>query len=88
MSSSLYECRFEKVAGKHHTFFTKRFYRDKSERIHFASAMTMTGRNEELIKDEISSYLNIVEFIQFSGSHVTEDLHQLWRRLIFNIHIL
>lgn len=81
------ECRLEKVAGKHHTFFTKRFDRHKHERIHFASAMTMTGKSEELIRDELPSYLEIVEFIQFSGSNVTEDLHQLWRRIIFNILI-
>jgi serine/threonine-protein kinase HipA len=49
--------------------------------------MTMTGKNEELIRDETPSYLEIVEFIQFSGAHVTEDLHQLWKRLIFNILI-
>lgn len=81
------ESRIEKIAGKHHTFFTKRFDRDKAERIHFASAMTMTGKNEELIRDEIPSYLDIVEFIQFSGFRVTDDLHQLWRRIVFNILI-
>ncbi|WEK34236.1 MAG: HipA domain-containing protein [Candidatus Pseudobacter hemicellulosilyticus] len=81
------ECRIEKVAGKHHTFFTKRFDRDREKRIHFSSAMTMTGKNEDLIRDNTPSYLDIVEFIQFSGVHVTEDLHQLWRRIIFNILI-
>jgi serine/threonine-protein kinase HipA len=81
------DCRLEKVAGKHHTFFTKRFDRLKHERIHFASAMTMTGKSEELIRDELPSYLDIVEFIQFSGSSVTEDMHQLWRRIIFNMLI-
>jgi serine/threonine-protein kinase HipA len=81
------DCRLEKVAGKHHTFFTKRFDRLKHERIHFASAMTMTGKSEELIRDELPSYLDILEFIQFSGSSVTEDMHQLWRRIIFNMLI-
>ena len=81
------DCRLEKVAGKHHTFFTKRFDRLKHERIHFASAMTMTGKSEELIRDELPSYLDIVEFIQFSGSSVIEDMHQLWRRIIFNMLI-
>ncbi len=81
------DCRLEKVAGKHHTFFTKRFDRNMGERIHFASAMTMTGKNEELIRNEQPSYLDIVEFIQFSGIHITEDLHQLWRRMLFNILI-
>ena len=79
------ESRLEHITGTHHTFFTKRFDREKQERIHFASAMTMTGKNEELIRDETPSYLDIVEFIQFSGSQVNEDLHQLWKRLIFNI---
>ena len=81
------ESRLEHIAGKYDTFFTKRFDRDKRERIHFASAMTMTGRNEELIRDETPSYLDIVEFIQFSGTHVDEDLKQLWRRIVFNILI-
>lgn len=81
------ESKLERVADNHHTFFTKRFDRKRQERIHFASAMTMTGKNEELIRDETPSYLEIVEFIQFSGTHVAEDLHQLWRRLVFNILI-
>lgn len=81
------ESRLEHITGSYHTFFTKRFDRQKQDRIHFASAMTMTGKNEELIRDETTSYLDIVEFIQFSGAHVTEDLHQLWKRLIFNILI-
>lgn len=81
------DCRLERVAGKHHTFFTKRFDRLKHERIHFASAMTMAGKSEELIRDELPSYLDILEFIQFSGSSVTEDMHQLWRRIIFNMLI-
>lgn len=81
------DCRLEKVSGKHHTFFTKRFDRTKTGRIHFASAMTMTGKNEALIRDETPSYLDIAEFIQFSGTHITEDLHQLWRRMVFNMLI-
>jgi serine/threonine-protein kinase HipA len=81
------ESQLEHVAGKYNTFFTKRFDRDKQQRIHFASAMTMTGRSEKRIRDEMPSYLDITEFIQFSGTHVNEDLHQLWRRIIFNILI-
>lgn len=81
------DCRLEKIAGRYHTFFTKRFDREKATRIHFASAMTMTGKNEVLIGDETPSYLDIAEFIQFSGTNVTDDLHQLWRRIVFNILI-
>lgn len=81
------ECKLEKVAGRYHTFFTKRFDREKHERIHFSSAMTMTGHNEELIRDNVPSYLEIAEFIQSFGSEVDKDLKQLWRRIIFNILI-
>lgn len=81
------ESKIEKVTGKYHTFFTLRFDREKGQRIHFASAMTMTGKDEELIRDDTPSYLDIVESIQFSGTHVTEDLHQLWRRIVFNVLI-
>ncbi len=80
-------CKLEQIAGPYRTFFTKRFDRIKSDRIHFASAMAMTGKSEELIRDESPSYLDIVEFIQFSGSAIEEDLHQLWRRIVFNIAI-
>lgn len=81
------ECKLQHITGGYHTFFTKRFDRVKRERIHFASAMTMTGKNEDLIRDDIPSYLDIAEFIQFSGIHVEEDLEQLWRRIVFNIAI-
>ena len=79
--------KIEKVAGNHHTFFTKRFDREKGERIHFASAMTMTGNNEDTIRDNPASYLDIVDFIQTYGAAVEENLHQLWRRIVFNIAI-
>lgn len=81
------ECKIEKVAGKYHTFFTKRFDRLKEARIHFASAMTMTGNNEDTIKNNTPSYLDIAEFIQFNESNNKKELHQLWRRLVFNIAI-
>ena len=80
-------CRMEKIMGRYHTFFTKRFDRENGERIHFASAMTMTGNNEEIINDNHPSYLEIAEFISNYGVNVEENLHQLWRRIVFNISI-
>lgn len=80
-------CLIEKVAGKYHTFFTKRFDREDGERIHFASAMTMTGNNEDTIRDHPGSYLELAEFIQTYGANVEQNLHQLWRRIVFNIAI-
>lgn len=81
------ESRIERIAGQHHTFFTRRFDRQNGERIHFASAMTMTGNNEDTIKDNPAGYLDIAEFIQFTGARNTIDLHQLWRRIVYNIAI-
>ncbi len=81
------ECKIEKIAGKYFTFFTKRFDRVKEKRIHFASAMTMTGNNEDTIKENPPSYLDIAEFIQFNESNNIKELHQLWKRMVFNIAI-
>ena len=79
--------RIQKVAGKYHTFLTKRFDRLRGERVHFSSAMTMTSNNEDTIRDSPASYLEIAEFVQFSGSEVKADLQQLWRRIVFNIAV-
>ena len=79
--------KIEKIAGKYHTFFTKRFDREKEERIHFASAMTLLGKTEESIRDNPGSYLEIAEFIQTFGANIEENLQQLWKRIVFNIAI-
>ncbi len=88
---SMAESRVEKVAGDHHTFFTKRFDRTRNgsrlERVHFASAMTMTGNSEDTVRDTPPSYLEIAEFIQFASDSSERDLDQLWRRIVFNIAV-
>jgi serine/threonine-protein kinase HipA len=76
-----------KISGNHNTFVTKRFDRIKKDRIHFASAMTMTGNYEEYLKSNRASYLEIAEFLKFSGASNREDLNQLWRRIVFSIAI-
>jgi serine/threonine-protein kinase HipA len=81
------ESKIQHIAGKYNTFFTKRFDRIAGERVHFASAMTMTNNNEDTIRDNPASYLDLAEFIQYSGGNIQADLHQLWRRIIFNIAI-
>ncbi len=79
--------KIEKVTGRFNTFFTKRFDREEGERIHFASAMTMTGHNEETLRDHTASYLELAEFIQNHGAMVNDNLEQLWKRIVFNIAI-
>jgi serine/threonine-protein kinase HipA len=49
--------------------------------------MTMTGNNESTLKDKQASYLDIAEFIQYNLPNNKSMLHQLWRRMVFNILI-
>ena len=79
--------RIEKITGNYNTFFTQRFDRIRKERIHFSSAMTMTGNNEDTIRNSSASYLDIAEFIQTNGVNIDRNLHQLWRRIVFNIAV-
>lgn len=81
------ESKIEMIAGQYHTFLTKRFDRENGGRIHFASAMTMTGNTEETLKSFSPSYLDIVDVIENYGTNVEKNLHQLWRRIIFNIAV-
>lgn len=77
-----------KFNNKYHTYLTKRFDRDKdSNRIHFASAMTLLGYSDGAGAEDGISYLEIAEFIIKHGSHVTEDLKELFRRIVFSVCI-
>ncbi len=79
------EARLLNISGRYRTFLTKRFDRQDGMRIHFASAMTMTGNSEETIKDQPVSYLDLAEFIQNYGRNIAGDLAQLWKRIVFNL---
>lgn len=59
----------------------KRFDRNAGNRIHFLSAMTLLGLDDG---DE-ATYTDIAEVIRKHSSEPTEDLHELWRRIVFNI---
>ena len=77
--------QIKRFSGKHDTFLTKRFDRQKGKRIHFASAMTLLERIDGSGSEEGVSYLDFVDFLARNGSQVDKDLEQLWRRIIFNI---
>lgn len=79
------EGRAQKFNSRYNTFLTKRFDRNKGERIHFASAMTLLGRNDGDGYQEGISYLQLVNFIMIHGARVNEDMEELWRRIVFNI---
>ena len=59
----------------------RRFDRDGARRIPFMSALTALDAADE----EAPSYLGIAEAIRRDGSAVRADLHQLWRRIVFNV---
>jgi serine/threonine-protein kinase HipA len=78
----------QKFSGNQYTYISKRFDRKPgNQRIHFASAMTMLGRKDGDNYNSGLSYLDITGFIMQSGdkNHVNADLHELWKRIVFNI---
>ena len=64
------------------TFLVKRFDREKTKRIHFESAMTLLGKNDG---DDGTSYLELASFIKSYGINIKENLHELFKRVAFNI---
>lgn len=59
----------------------RRFDRRERQRIPYMSALTALDASD----NETRSYLEIAEFLRREGSQVNEDLHQLWRRIVFNM---
>ena len=60
---------------------SKRFDRCGETRIPYASAMTMLGAVDG---EGEHNYLEIAEFIAANGAEPTEDLRELWRRMVFS----
>ncbi len=80
------ECKAEKFSSPHHTFLTKRFDRTpNNERLHFTSAMTMLGYTDGNNASSGVSYLELAEFLVKHGSNTTQDLKELWKRIVFSI---
>lgn len=80
------DARIDKFNSRHHTFLSKRFDRTYSgKRIHFASAMTLLQRCDGDDASNGVSYLELAEFIMQHGAEPSEDLEQLWRRIVFFI---
>lgn len=68
------------------TFLCRRFDREGSRRIHFASAMTMLGC-EDRQEHGNGTYLDIAAFIMQHGAQPDADLHELWRRMAFSVMV-
>jgi len=69
------------------TFLVRRFDRNGSARVHFASAMTMLGKTDGASAADGSSYLELVSFIKANGAAPKRDLVELWKRIVFNMAV-
>lgn len=81
------ESKVEKFSGNGSTFLVKRFDRDGKKRVHFASAMTMLGKNDGASSYDGTSYIDIVDFIKSYGACPKDDLIELFKRVIFNMAV-
>jgi serine/threonine-protein kinase HipA len=81
------EAMVQKFNSHKYTFLTKRFDRTSNGRIHFASSMTLTGRNDGDDFQSGASYLELAGIIiQFGdNNYVNYDLEELWKRIVFSI---
>lgn len=75
-----------KFASDHHCFMVRRFDRtDAGQRLHFASAMTLTRHQDGDDYSTGVSYLELAEVIIRNGAQTNADLQELWSRIVFNI---
>lgn len=79
------KAQIRRFTGNYDTFLTKRFDREDGKRVHFASAMTLLNRKDGDGAEEGVSYLDLADFLIQQGSSVSNDLSELWRRIVFNI---
>ncbi len=74
--------RLERVVNKP-VLLLRRFDRVQGQRIPFLSAMSMLGASD----NESRSYLEFVDALRQYGANTKQDMHALWRRIVFNILI-
>ncbi len=74
--------RLENVAGKP-VLLLRRFDREAGTRLPFLSAMSMLDAKD----NEAHSYLELVDVLRRHGAAPKEDMHALWRRIVFSILI-
>lgn len=85
------EAGLQQFGGGHRTFMTRRFDRvpgtNGTQRVHFASAMTLLGHSDGDNHLAGASYLEMVEFLTRQGAEPLSDLEELWRRIVFSIAV-
>lgn len=76
----------QQFANPNHTFLVRRFDRTAAgRRLHFASAMTLTGRQDGDDASTGASYLEIARVLMDHGAQTDVDLRELWSRIVFNM---
>lgn len=74
--------------SKHHVLLSRRFDRLQEQRIHMASAMTLTGLHDGDDAGNGKGYLNIADLLAGPGmANPRKDMCELYRRIAFNICI-
>ena len=81
------ESKLETFSKTGSTFLVKRFDREGSRRIHFASAMTLLGKTDGASAADESSYLDLAAFIRSNGASPRQDLAELWKRVVFSMAV-
>ena len=79
------EAKLRKFSDYGSTFMVKRFDRNGSSRVHFASAMNLLGAIDGASSEY--SYLDIAQFIVSHSQHPKQDLEELFRRIVFSIAV-
>ena len=62
----------------------KRFDREAGNRVPFVSAMSMLGADDR----DARSYLELVDILRQHGATPEDDMHALWRRIVFSSRIV
>ncbi len=81
------EAKLENFSKIGSTFLVKRFDREGTKRIHFASAMTLLGKNDGANAADGSGYLDLASLIRKYGAVPKKDLQELWHRIVFNMAV-
>lgn len=80
------ESMARRYASAHHTFLVRRFDRTaRGRRLHFASAMTLTGHQDGDDASTGASYLELAQVLMEQGAQPAADLRELWSRIVFNM---
>ncbi len=80
------EAQARRFAHPHHTFLVRRFDRTAAgRRLHFASAMTLTGHRDGDDAQAGASYLELARVLVDHGASTSADLRELWSRIVFNV---